>query len=217
MYELDKAEMQAEQDSIRLRSARNLILSLSGILLLAAALVVIMTVNRRRLRNKNKTLFGQIESQDALYREVGKWKDEAMKMRALAAVPSNDPDTDSTKPEEEFYIRLKELMSDPEVYTDNELTRKSLANMLGTNERYLFDMIKKYFDMGFTEYITMLRLDHARGMLSDLSANHTIEAVAIDSGFGSRITLHRLFKARYGLTPDEFRNMVKESNGLKTA
>lgn len=215
IYELDKAEMQAEQDRIRLRSARNLILGLAGILVLAIVIVLIMIINRRRLKAKNKMLFSQIENRDELSQEVEKWKAEAMKMRSLAAVPSGGEDCE--EPEEEFYMRLKELMSDPEVYTDNELTRKSLAEKLGTNERYLFDMIKKYFGMGFTEYITALRLDHARVMLSDLSVNHTIEAVAIDSGFGSRITFHRLFKSRYGLTPDEFRNMVKEKPRPKSA
>lgn len=215
VYELDKAELQAGQERLRFLSARNLAIGLSGILALVVAIVVIMVVNRRRLQAKNKGLFAQIENQDSLSREIDRWKEEAMRLRVF--VSPVDGDSADTEREDVFYTRLKELTNDPAVYTDPELTRKSLAGKLGTNERYLFDLIKKYFDMGFTEYILTLRLGHARRLLSDPSGRYTVEAAAIDSGFGSRVTLHRHFKARYGLTPDEFRNLSREMTASRTA
>jgi transcriptional regulator GlxA family with amidase domain len=47
-------------------------------------------------------------------------------------------------------------------------------------------------------------------MLATPNCDLTIEAVAIDSGFGSRNTFYRLFRERFGLTPVEFRNFACE-------
>ncbi len=55
-----------------------------------------------------------------------------------------------------------------------------------------------------------MRLEHARELLSLPNTELTIEAIAIDSGFGSRNTFYRLFREKYGLTPVEFRKLANE-------
>jgi AraC-like DNA-binding protein len=110
----------------------------------------------------------------------------------------------------ELMESLNALMRNKQAYTEAGITRKAVADMLNTNETYLFEAIKKCYNLTWGEYLNVLRLDHARDMLATPNCDLTIEAVALDSGFGSRNTFYRLFRERFGLTPVEFRNFACE-------
>lgn len=157
----------------------------------------------RRLKIRNRTLVKQMNDYDNLIQERDAKEAELQRIPCIL----NKEDTSNFN-SDELYVHLRVLMKNPDVYTDCNLSRKSLSEKLGTNEKYLYETIKEYFGMTFSEYIANLRLNHARQLLSDVSEKYTIEEVAIVSGFGSRNTFHRLFRERYGLTPDEFRRMA---------
>lgn len=156
----------------------------------------------RKLKMRNMGLLRQMNEYDKLSNELDRNEEELKRLHHLSG------DVHISEDNDELYSRLKDLMKNPDVYTNSSLSRKSLAEMLGTNEKYLYETIKKHFGMTFSEYLTNLRLNYAREMLSDLVKRHTIEDIALGSGFGSRNTFHRLFRERYGLTPDEFRRMA---------
>lgn len=124
----------------------------------------------------------------------------------------NDPSTfseENTPAEDELQERLKSLIEDKEVFTNPSLNRKSLSEQLNTNEEYLRETIHKHYGKTFAEFITGLRLNYSRELLAHDTDNYTIEGIAIDSGFGSRNTFHRLFRKQYGLSPDEYRRLIK--------
>jgi AraC-like DNA-binding protein len=65
--------------------------------------------------------------------------------------------------------------------------------------------------MTFSEYVNQLRLTHARQLLADQDSKLTIAAIALDSGFNSTETFYRSFREKYGLTPNAFRRIAKNS------
>lgn len=71
-------------------------------------------------------------------------------------------------------------------------------------------IIRQALNMGFHEYLSMLRCENAKKLLSetDLSVSEILE----QSGFTNRQTFARVFKKQTGLSPSEYRNTMKSKN-----
>lgn len=109
-----------------------------------------------------------------------------------------------------LHHRLRRLMEDEMAYTDARLTRKKLSDALYTNQMYLAAAIRQFYNCTYTEYLTHLRLHYACQLLADTERNSTIESIALDAGFGSRFTLIRQFKARFGIPPEVYRRQMQQ-------
>ncbi len=57
----------------------------------------------------------------------------------------------------------------------------------------------------FSEYVKELRLNHAAGLLTEKIMN--ISAVAVNSGYNNLSNFNRQFKKRYGLSPQDYRQI----------
>lgn len=109
---------------------------------------------------------------------------------------------------QEFFSRLERLMQKEAPYLNPDLTRRQLAEMLATNENYLYQALcygvpgKRYND-----YINGYRLDHAVRLLIEMP-EAKIETITVESGFHVRQTFYRYFQARYGIPPLEYQKNI---------
>lgn len=206
-YEVDKLEMQKEQDK---RFFRNTLAWLAVTIALLCFIIAVVVLNAYRLRAKNRALLSRIREQ-----YEGEKRNEQIRSelagKDVSCAAAEGSEGDEAGETGDLYFRLKELMNDPAVFTDPDINRKSIAEKLGTNEKYVFYTIRRYYGMSISEYIANLRLAYARELLARPSGNLTIEQVAFEAGFGNRATFHRLFRERNGMTPNEFRQLVAES------
>ena len=108
-----------------------------------------------------------------------------------------------------LFVRLENLMREQQPYTEAGCNRKSLAEALGTNEKYISESIKNNTGLPVSEYIMKHRLKHANALLLHPAAEYTIDAVALDAEFGSRSKFHNHYSTHYGITPNEFRKTVQ--------
>lgn len=199
-YEVDKLEMQKEQQR---QTFRTTVIWFSVALILLCIIISVVVLNARRLKSKNLSLLDRIKEQDKLEEENEKMRSE------LAHKETSTVSEDEEKGKlGELYLRLTELMKDPNIFTDPYINRKIIADKLDTNEKYIFDTIREYYGVSISDYINNLRLNYARNLLALPSEKHTIDAIASDAGFNSRSVFYRLFKEHYGMTPVEFRRLV---------
>lgn len=82
------------------------------------------------------------------------------------------------------------------------ITLASTASALGFNPDYLSRCFKSSLGIGFSQYLTMLRLREAVFLLSH---GKPVDYCAFESGFNSTRTFYRAFFKEFGCTPREYR------------
>lgn len=102
--------------------------------------------------------------------------------------------------------KMRVIMEDQKLYTDPQVTASSVIELLNTNHTYFSKMMESEWGMSFSEYLNSLRLKHVKQLLSDDSL--TISNVATQSGFADAGYMSRKFKAKYGITPSEWRKRL---------
>lgn len=80
-----------------------------------------------------------------------------------------------------------------------------VAKMLSVSEEHLSRTFKKEITFGFSEYITLIRLQKAEHMLKN-EPSRAITEVAYTCGFNDSNYFSYKFKKAYGITPSEFRD-----------
>lgn len=87
-------------------------------------------------------------------------------------------------------------------YTE-PLTRQDIARATGYHESYISHIFSDVLHTTLTDYITALRMDDARRLLSDTRL--TVSRIALSLGFGSIRTFNRVFLQQTGVTPTAYR------------
>lgn len=95
-----------------------------------------------------------------------------------------------------------------ENYQDPNLSREMIAERFHIQPNYLSILIKNKIGITFKDYLTNLRILHAKELL--VQKEKSIQEIYEESGFASKQTFYRTFKNEVGLTPDEFRWNEKE-------
>jgi AraC-like DNA-binding protein len=88
------------------------------------------------------------------------------------------------------------------------LTLDDVADELDLCVSTLNSLLKRYRRETFLQYLTRVRLDHAKNSLQ--RGEGTITEVAFGCGFGSLATFNRRFRADQGMTPGEYRQLHLE-------
>ena len=109
-----------------------------------------------------------------------------------------------------LFRRLCQLMDGPDqIYTDTELDRARLAQLLGTNEHYVSDAVSACTNGGsITDFLNGYRLRHAVRLLA--TTNDSIGLIAELSGF-SRRSFYRVFDEEYHTSPSEYRKAMRKA------
>ena len=87
-------------------------------------------------------------------------------------------------------------------YTDSTLSAEKICKSAGIGATNLRVLFKKYYQKTPTEYITKLRLEYARGLIS---CGTTIEQAAEKSGFNDSKYFARVVKKYFSCTPRELK------------
>ncbi len=98
---------------------------------------------------------------------------------------------------------------DTDGFVQSGLTIKELSDMLHTNRTYLSEYINTTYGTSFRDWITGLRIDYAKRLLTQ-NPKLTVADISERSGFLSPSHFIRLFKEKTGLTPVRWRKTEAE-------
>lgn len=93
-----------------------------------------------------------------------------------------------------------------EHYSDPEFNLSALSYAMHVSLSHLSTVFKQATGVNLSAYVTDLRLEKSRQLLSDMS--HTIAEVSLLSGYSDAKYFAKLFKKRTGNTPSEYRNLI---------
>lgn len=147
------------------------------------------------LRAKNRRLLAEIEQHE---------QEEQKTIEQLKAEPVEVLNTS-----QQLFRRLCTLMDEQQPYTDENLNRDTLAQMLGTNGKYIDQAITECSNGDSThDFINRYRLHRIATLLK--TTDDSIAIIGEMCGIVSRSTLSRIFRDYYGMTPSEYRNISRE-------
>ncbi len=119
--------------------------------------------------------------------------------------------TESTDSANEYYkilndTNIDDIIRNKKYYLDTALTLQKLATLLGTNRQYLSNYINREKQKTFYEYINDFRLEEAKNLLDKWNDDHqhSMEDLAVLSGFNSYSTFLRSFVKKYGNSPSKY-------------
>ena len=94
-----------------------------------------------------------------------------------------------------------------------DLALEEAARTVGISPYYFSKLFKEETGMNFSEYLTKIRIDTAKRLLSDRELS--IKQVCMDSGYANPNYFSRIFKKWVGITPTEFRDGLYENLTIK--
>ena len=172
-------------------------------ILLAAAILIILLIGylfwrtrkyNKELLEKNRRLLADIEQRE---------QEEQQTIVQLKAEPK-----ENLTANQQLFCRICDLMnSSDHIYTDADMDRNRLAQLLGTNEHYITDAISTCADgKSVSGFLNEYRLRHAAHLLA--TTNNSVALIAELSGF-SRSSFFRIFSEVYGMSPSDYRRVAK--------
>lgn len=118
--------------------------------------------------------------------------------RRLCELLSELRDAQSEKGQE----RLQKIRSYVESHYAEDISLKSLGNLIGVSEAYMSQLFKQQFGVSFKTYLKDFRMKKAEEML--LAGNHPIHDIGERVGYRSTAYFCLVFKRHFGVTPGEF-------------
>jgi PAS domain S-box-containing protein len=107
--------------------------------------------------------------------------------------------------EVKLYAQLRAIMEREQKYLDPNLTLKAIADLLGTNTKYLSQVVNNQAGCNFQQFINAYRIEEAKGkIISEDYNNLTLYGIALYCGFKNKSTFYKVFKEFLNMTPREF-------------
>lgn len=194
IYQTHERDLQLSTLNFQLYLHRLMAGSLAIILLLIAYFLWRAHQYNKVLTLKNRYLYEQIQQRE---------REEQQALEQLKAEPE-----EVLTAGQQLFRRICALMSEQQPYTDKGLNRDGLAQLLGTNAKYIDQAIHDCSHGETTgSFINRYRLEHVARLLK--TTDEPISLIGEMAGIPSRVTLARLFRNTYGMTCSEFRQAAK--------
>ncbi len=103
-----------------------------------------------------------------------------------------------------YHRKIKQRLSQEELYLQSDLTVERLANHLGLSPRIISETINRLEGQNFVSFVNRYRIVKAQLMLHE-HPELKIAAIAYECGFNSLSAFNQAFKSQTDFTPSQYR------------
>lgn len=112
----------------------------------------------------------------------------------------------SGKLKSDLITGLEQIMIEEKMFLNPRLSIDDVAERLGTNSKYISQVLNEHHQRNFYAYINAFRIEEAqRLLLSPAHRKYSILAIAEMSGFSSKSSFNEAFKVLTNQTPSGYR------------
>lgn len=97
---------------------------------------------------------------------------------------------------------------------DTAIKIQDIATHIDLHPHYVMNLFQKVMRIPVKQYVTNMRINHARALLSD--TDYSITEIAMTVGFTSVSRFYPVFQKMEGITPGEFRNKIRSERPVYT-
>jgi len=123
------------------------------------------------------------------------------------------------KPEEEtpyhvdaqLVLRIDNYMHESTPFLQVEITIHQLADRLNISQHELSQLLKRYYEMNYFDFINGYRVEHVERRLICDECIPKMNVLAEECGFNSESAFFRIFKNHTGTTPFNYRRLHKKN------
>ena len=200
-YKAQEQQMEIERHREATRRAKMIssTIGLVGLLILLFALYVFFQWRKTKARNRilAQQITEAVEYKEK-YRELSTNNNKLQNNSQLYTL-------NSTLSDAELFAYLRDLIEREQLFLNPNFERQTLISLTGLSK----ERIGAAFSQGsgyerLTTLVRELRLDNAVRLLNE-HPEMSIEQICQSSGFANTVSFNRSFKAKYGMTPTEFR------------
>ena len=209
--QLNRAGEQVRTLSYKRRMQGYILTGVIAFTALIIAILIVLARSYRQLRIKNRQLYEKHEAMIAEMertRQLQQRYETEQQEKAKYSGSHLDDDTMAV-----LQRRITHVLEDSDEIYAEDFSIKRLADLTGSNQAYVSQVINTTYGKTFTALISERRINEACRRLGDSQhyGDYTIEAISQSVGFKSRTSFVALFKKITGLTPSAYQKMALES------
>lgn len=216
IFNVKEKEMQIKEE--KAKSERNLIIlsALILILVLLSVMMIIIYLNFRRLKKRNRIAARQIDEL-LEHREEIRQRLVHTETKNIESCPEEVRKSDNNEELErsyEIFLRMEQLIMEKQLFLQPRFGRDELLRITGINKNDLSSLLQKYAGVSnLSNYLNRLRVEYSVKLIKE-NKKFSIEAIAQEAGFNSRATFYRAFYKQFGMTPTEYIDSNQSSDVL---
>ena len=200
-YKAQEQQMEIERHREAAHRAKMTVSTIGIIGLLIFLFAIYALIQWRKTQRRNRILAQQIT-------EAVEYKEKYRELSTNNSKPQNDSKLytlNSTLSDAELFVYLRDLIEREQLFLNPNFERQTLITLTGLSK----ERIGAAFAQGsgyerLTTLVRELRLDHAVRLLNE-HPEMSIVQICQSCGFANTVSFNRSFKAKYGMTPTDFR------------
>jgi len=109
-----------------------------------------------------------------------------------------------------YKAKLSAAMEEDKLYLNAKLSVQDVADHIGISKQYISEVLNKHGGINFQDFINQYRVEEFIVRLeNDQNNQYTLLGIANDVGFNSKSSFNAIFKKMKGLTPTQFKKLLK--------
>lgn len=169
----------------------------------SAAIAIVSHINQRKISSKIAFKIGINELFNP--HSVGSWSNAANYLRRLSKVIFDIQEEYEGDLSNNTIRFLKNYINE---HIIEDISLVKLSEVTGYNASYISRFFKENTGETLNDYISLRKLDKIKELMLEEGLN--ISEIAIKAGFGSRTYFNRFMKKASGMSPQEFREHIRQ-------